>query len=148
MSGFSAQWLALREPYDRRARSVSVLDAVRAVVGGQGAISVVDLGCGTGATLRAIGPQLPTRQYWRVVDNNLSLLAQAAGVGRPPDVTVEARAIDLVRDLELALDGSVDLIATSALLDLVSAEWLERLAVGAAARPLPLHPALPYPPPA
>src|SRR5262244_956999 len=144
MSGFSAQWLALRETYDQRASSVSILDAVRAVFGGQGELADVEIGCGTGAKLRALGPQLPTRQYWRVVDNNLSLLAQAAGLGRPPDVTVEARAIDLVRDLELALDGSVDLIATSALLDLVSAEWLERLAVEAAARRLPVYAALTY----
>ena len=144
MSSFSAQWLALREPYDRRARNVGVLEAVRAAFRGQRAISVVDLGCGTGATLRAIGSQLPARQNWRLVDNNLSLLAQAAGLGRPPDLTVEARTIDLVRDLELALDGSIDLVTNSALLDLVSAEWLERLAVEAAARRLPVYAALTY----
>jgi SAM-dependent methyltransferase len=144
MTSFTAQWLALREPYDRRARSETVLDAVEAAFRDQTAISVVDLGCGTGATLRAIGPHLPVRQNWRFADNNLGLLAQAAGLGRPPERTVEARTIDLVRDLELALDGSVDLITTSALLDLVSAEWLERLAVESAARRLPVYAAITY----
>ncbi len=141
---FTAQWLALRERYDRRARSESVLDAVEAAFRDQPAISVVDLGCGTGATLRAICSRLPARQNWRLADNNLGLLAQAAGLGRPPERTVEARTIDLVRDLELALDGAVDLITTSALLDLVSAEWLERLAVEAAARRLPVYGAITY----
>ena len=144
MSGFAARWLALREPYDRRARSASVLDAVAAAFRDQPAISVVDLGCGTGATVRAIGSRLPARQNWRLVDNDLGLLAQAAGLGRPPERTVEARPVDLVRDLELALDGSIDLITTSALLDLVSAEWLERLAVEAAARRLPVYAAITY----
>ena len=32
-----------------------------------------------------------------------------------------------MRDLELALDGPIDLVTTSSLLDLVSAEWVERL---------------------
>ena len=64
--------------------------------------------------------------------------------GRPPDVTVAARAVDLVRDLELALDGPIDLITTSALLDLVSEDWLERLIIEAAARRLPLYAALSY----
>jgi hypothetical protein len=52
--------------------------------------------------------------------------------------------VDLVRDLELALDGPLDLMTMSALLDLVSAAWLERLAVEAAARRLPVYAALTY----
>src|SRR5262245_63571082 len=136
---FSAQWLALREPYDQRARSVSVLDAVAATFAGQPEISVVDLGCGTGSTVRSVGPRLPSRQLWRLVDNDLGLLALASALARPPDLLIEARTIDLVRDLELALDGALDLITTSALLDLVSPDWLERLVVEAAARRLPVY---------
>ena len=144
MTGFSADWLTLREPYDLAARNPAVLDAVLAAFRGQTSISVVDLACGTGATFRAIGSRLPMRQNWRLVDNDLGLLANAATLGRPPDVTVAARAVDLVRDLELALDGPIDLITTSALLDLVSEDWLERLMVEAAARRLPVYAALSY----
>jgi len=144
MSGFSTEWLALREPYDLAARNATVLDAVLAAFRGQASISVVDLACGTGSTLRAISGRLPARQNWRLVDNDLGLLASASTLGRPPEVTVAAKAVDLVRDLELALDGPVDLITTSALLDLVSEEWLERLMVEAAARRLPLYAALSY----
>ena len=144
MTGFSSEWLALREPYDLAARNTTVLDAMLAAFRGQGSISVVDLACGTGATLRAIGKRLAARQSWRLVDNDIGLLGTAATLGRPPEVTVTARAVDLVRDLELALDGPVDLITTSALLDLVSEDWLERLLVEAAARRLPVYAALSY----
>jgi hypothetical protein len=144
MSGFSADWLALREPCDLRARDPAIIEAMLAAFDGQASISVVDLACGTGATLRAISQFLPKRQDWRLVDNDLGLLAAAAALGRPPDVTVSARTIDLVRDLELALDGPIDLITTSALLDLVSEEWLDRLVVEAAVRRLPVYAALTY----
>jgi hypothetical protein len=144
MSGFSAQWLALREPYDVKARNAAVLDAMATAFAGRSSIAVVDLACGTGATLRAIGARLPPQQNWRLVDNDLSLLAHAAGLARPPLVTVAASPVDLVRDLELALDGPTDLVTTSALLDLVSAEWIERLAIEAAARRLPVYAALTY----
>ena len=144
MSGFSAQWLALREPYDLKARSQAVLDAVAAFFRGATAIAVVDLACGTGATLRAVGPRLPARQSWKLVDNDLSLLAKVATLFRPPELIVTAQPVDLVRDLELALDGPIDLVTTSALLDLVSAEWVERLAVEAAVRRLPIYAALSY----
>ena len=144
MSGFSAAWLALREPYDMGARNPRVIDAMVAAFRGQASLSVVDLACGTGATFRALSDRLPRRQDWRLVDNDLGLLAAAAGLARPPDVTVAARTIDLARDLELALDGPVDLITTSALLDLVSQDWLERLVVEAAARRLPVYAALSY----
>ncbi len=144
MSGFSATWLALREPHDIRARNATVLDAVAAAFRGRPSISVVDLACGTGATLRAVGPRLPARQDWRLVDNDLGLLAQAATLARPPVLSVTARTIDLARDLEIALDGPVDLVTASALLDLVSAEWLERFVVETAARRLPVYAALSY----
>jgi len=142
MSGFSAEWLALREPYDLAARSADVLDAVIRAFRAHETIAVVDLACGTGATLRALRPWLPARQSWRLVDNDLGLLARASKLGAPPQVT--ARPVDLARDLELALEGPLDLITTSALLDLVSPEWLDRLIVEAAVRRLPVYAALTY----
>jgi SAM-dependent methyltransferase len=144
MSGFSAEWLALREPHDARARNRAVLDALAAATAPAGAISVVDLACGTGATLRAIASRLPARQDWRLVDNDLSLLARAASGASTRGVTVTRIPVDLTRDLEAALDGAIDLVTTSALLDLVSAEWLDRLVVEVAARRLPLYAALSY----
>jgi SAM-dependent methyltransferase len=139
MSGFAAEWLALREPYDARARNPDVLGAVAAAFAGRSSITVVDLACGTGATLRGLAPRLSARQHWRLVDNDLGLLARVAA-----EPNVKAIALDLVRDLEAALDGSVDLVTTSALLDLVSDEWLGRLAVEIAARRLPFYAALTY----
>jgi hypothetical protein len=144
MSGFSAEWLALREPYDRRARNGQVLGAVAAAFADQPAVAVVDLACGAGASLRAIGPRLPPQQSWRLVDNDLGLLARTVALAQPPRLSVQAQAVDLARDLELALDGPLDLVTCSALLDLVSAEWLERLVVEAAARALPVYAALSY----
>jgi hypothetical protein len=144
MSGFSAEWLALREPHDLAARNATVLDAVAGAFIEQTSISVVDLACGTGATPRAIGPRLRPRQTWRLVDNDLGLLAKASALAQPPHLTVIAKPIDLVRDLELALDGPIDLVTASALLDLVSAEWLDRLIVETAARRLPVYAALTY----
>jgi SAM-dependent methyltransferase len=121
-----------------------VLDALAAATAPAGAISVVDLACGTGATLRAIASRLPARQDWRLVDNDLSLLARAASGASTRGVTVTRIPVDLTRDLEAALDGAIDLVTTSALLDLVSAEWLDRLVVEVAARRLPLYAALSY----
>ena len=79
MSGFSAEWLALREPYDLRARNPAVLDAVAAALKSHSSVRIVDLACGTGSTLRALGPHLPARQNWKLVDNDLGLLARADG---------------------------------------------------------------------
>ena len=144
MSGFSSSWLALREPYDRRARNRTVLDAVAAWAADRRSVATVDLACGLGSTLRAVTERLPVRQSWRMADNDLSLLARVAGLGRPPDLTVTAVPVDLARDLELALDGPIELVTTSALLDLVSHEWLDRLVTEVAARGLPVYAALSY----
>jgi len=141
---FSAGWLSLREPFDRRARNGAVLDAVAAWAAERASVAVVDLACGLGSTLRGVTGRLPPRQSWRLVDNDLSLLARTATLARPPELTVTPTPVDLARDLEAALDGPVDLVTTSALLDLVSPAWLERLVTEAGARRLPVYAALSY----
>ncbi len=141
---FAADWLALREPYDRRARNPAVLDAVLKSAVGKTPLRIVDLACGTGSTLRALAPRLPHAQHWRLVDNNLSLLARASETAAPRGTSFTTTPLDINYDLEAALDGPVDLVTTSALLDLVSAPWLERLAIEIAARAIPFYAALTY----
>jgi len=140
---FSAEWLTLREPYDRQARNAAVIQTVADFAADRPAISICDLACGTGSTFRALAPLIDVRQGWRLVDNDLSLLARAPQ-SEPPRIAVTATPVDLNHDLEAALDGPIDLVTTSALLDLVSAEWLERFAIEAAARHLPVYAALSY----
>jgi len=141
---FSAEWLALREPYDKRSRNAAVLDTVAAAVSGRRSIAIVDLACGTGATVRALTQRLPRPQSWRLADNDLGLLGRASALANPPQVNIEPVAVDLRRDLEFVLDGPVEFVTTSALLDLVSHEWLERLVTETAARRLPIYAALTY----
>jgi len=151
MSGFSAEWLALREPYDRAARSRAVLDALQSAFAGAAAVAVTDLGCGTGATVRAIARLLPARQTWRLVDNDEALLARAKAAA-PAGAAVATAAIDLARHLDEAIGqaggqagGEVpDLVTTSALLDLVSSAWLDRLVAAMARLERPLYAALSY----
>jgi hypothetical protein len=144
MTGFSTQWLALREQYDINARNPDVLAAVSDTFSDLPSLTIVDLACGTGSTRRAIANRLPAPQHWTLVDNDLSLLARAAALPAPPGCTTRTIPIDLVRDLEAALDGACDLITCSALLDLVSGAWLDRLATECAARRLPLYAAITY----
>jgi hypothetical protein len=144
MSGFSADWLTLREPYDLRARSREVIAAVAASVAALPSVHIVDLACGTGATVRALTGHLPSRQIWRLADNDLGLLGRANAMTLPDGVKVTAIPLDLNRDLEAALDGAIDLVTASAFLDLVSKDWLDRLMTEIAARSIPFHAALSY----
>lgn len=141
---FSADWLALREPYDRRARNDEVISAVATELAALPSVRIVDLACGTGSTVRALSRHLPVRQDWRLIDNNLGLLGRAKAMPLADGVTVTAVPLDLNRDLEAALDGPIDLVTTSAFLDLVSTGWLDRLVTEIAARTIPLYAALTY----
>src|SRR6187551_1839661 len=105
---FSAEWLKLREPFDRRARNRDVLDAVFAFCAGKSSLTIADLACGTGSTLRMLHPHIKARQHWRLFDNDLSLLGRAPE-SDPPQLQVQTIPIDLNRDLEMALDGLLDL---------------------------------------
>jgi SAM-dependent methyltransferase len=140
---FTEEWLALREPADVAARDPRLLErAAQAARGAaQGAAPViVDLGCGTGATARALGPYLPPDTRWRLVDNDARLLARAmaeTGAG------AEAHRLDLAALDALPLAGA-HLVTASALLDLVSRDWLAGLAARLARAGIGVYAALSY----
>jgi hypothetical protein len=124
MSGFSADWLSLREPADAAARSESLTAFVdRSGVRGpeRAALRALDLGGGTGANIRYLSPRLRGPQQWTIVDNDAALLERAPAHAKRRHVDLNA-AVD---DAQL-FDGS-SLVTASALLDLVSAQWLEKL---------------------
>lgn len=154
MSGFSAEWLALREPYDlaARAEAAAALD-LRGLAGRMRrdarALDVLDLACGTGANLRALAPRLGGAQRWLLVDHDPLLLAElprvlaawsraeglglrteAQGIrieGADWDAAIRWRRIDLADALEAVPFEDARLVTAAALLDLVSAAWLDRL---------------------
>lgn len=120
--GFSATWLALREPADHAARDAGLLHAAAAAAGAPPVI--VDLGSGTGSTLRAFAPALGGPAIWRLVDSDPALLAQAAiSAGR--DVSLHQADLRALDTLPLA---GASLVTASALIDLCSRDWLTRLA--------------------
>ena len=118
--------------------------AVVAALAHKGSIDVLDLACGTGSTLRAVAPQLKSKQRWRLIDHDVALLAHAAAMPLPREVTVTTVPIDLNGNLEAAFNDAIDLVTTSALLDLVSEAWLDELAREAARRAAPVYAALSY----
>ena len=133
--GFSAEWLALREPADRAARDPAL--ARRACKAAGAEPLVLDLGCGTGATWRALTPLLPDSARWYLVDSDPTLLAAAAAATGDSTETIEADIGDLSA---LPLDG-VTLVTASALLDLVPGTWVQELARRLA---VPFYAALTY----
>lgn len=146
MSGFSADWLTLREPADLAARDPALLEAAVRFLSAHASPRVIDLGCGTGSTVRAMAPGLPPSQQWRLVDHDQSLLDRALGqlpqaCARDAVQTVRA---DLERDLEALLAAPVELITLSAVLDLVSQAWIDRLVAAAARQRVGVYAALSY----
>jgi SAM-dependent methyltransferase len=154
---FAAGWLELREPVDSQARARPLerllhehLRALR-----RDRLQVTDLGAGTGSNLRHLAPRLADSrggvQHWTLLDADRALLAEvpertrtwanARGYGvidkdAGLEVTGLAEApftLDIAtQESDLSHDplpvGSVDLVTGSALLDLVSREWLQTVA--------------------
>ena len=162
MTGFSAQWLNLREPADQRSRNRNLERALAKHFDGWRPLTIVDLGCGTGANLRAMAPLLGPEQHWTLVDRDQALLDAAAqrlrswadgadtkdgqlalfkGAKR---INVEFHRADLARDLEAALGPNANLITASALFDLASAEFIAAFAAAVAARQSAFYTVLTY----
>jgi SAM-dependent methyltransferase len=146
MSGFSTDWLDLREEADRRARDAGLEALLAEHFSGRERLNIVDLGCGTGANARVLAPNLPGAQTWCFVDHDRDLLAAArarmvdwaAGVGdaqgdlhlslqgKPLDILF--RQADLNGDLSAVIQRGDDLITAAAFFDLVSPDWIARFA--------------------
>jgi hypothetical protein len=154
MSGFDATWLALREPFDVKARSPLLQKAfsrqLKWRAGTRAApLRLLDLGGGTAANFRALAPGLSAHQHWVLCDHDPQLLSsvgpsvqawcQDHGWTCQQDadgVEVEAgqwrwrlqtRCIDLAHDLKSIDATGFDGVTTTAFLDLVSMGWLQRL---------------------
>jgi len=156
MAGFSAEWLALREPADHAARSADLTRAVLNALPRDGPQRILDLAAGTGANLRYLasvfaGPthgSAPTESNVRAP--LAGSLASPVPVGAEPGVRpswllvdhdpallahvarapgVDTRCVDLSTLDDRGIFDGRTLVTASALLDLVSEAWLRALAV-------------------
>lgn len=140
-AGFSADWLALRAGADARARDPGLTVRarqwleVRREQRDHGLLRLLDLGAGCGANPCFLAGRLPGPQAWTLFDHDPALLARAAAQGAAwcdmegTPVRVDTVCDDLSQWSAEELSG-FDLVTASALIDLVGADWIERLARG------------------
>ncbi|EHM02097.1 hypothetical protein HMPREF9946_01481 [Acetobacteraceae bacterium AT-5844] len=157
---FDPEWLQLREAFDAPARSVPLALMLAEALPARPRI--IDLGAGSGALFRWLAPYIGRTQIWTLVDADGRLLERAfldiadaaERVGwtvtlPKPEVMlihtpvgpwrVEAQLADLAEAPgNLKLDQA-DAVVSSALCDLVSRPWLDRMA---AALNIPFYAAL------
>lgn len=127
MSGFSVSWLDLREPADHAARHRGLATQLVDYLQTDAEISpiIVDLGAGTGSTLRALTALGAQRCVWRLVDHDPALLNEALRRHGQTEIVEDYQA-DLQEIAALPLGGAA-LLSASALFDLVSAELVDAL---------------------
>ncbi|MFD2110252.1 class I SAM-dependent methyltransferase [Thiorhodococcus fuscus] len=126
---FSADWLSLREPADHRSRSPLVLSQVRRWAVDHDLLRIIDLGCGSGSNLRYLCPRLSVRQHWVCVDQDPELIDRlTATLPSSPQLAGLSTRVDRLQTQGLLADiDSRTLVTASALLDLVSEDWLADL---------------------
>lgn len=168
---FSPDWLALRSDYDERSRAERlVVPFADSLNRHDGPIRFTDLATGTAANFLYLAPRLArlstADQMWRLVDRDPVVLhrarrriAERAGAsgwtvgaedgGMVLDAggwrcTIVFDRLDLARDLESLALADGEAVVLSALLDLVSPAWLQRLVRWAAAARSPILATLTY----
>lgn len=122
---FSADWLALRAPYDTAARNTMLEErlatwAARRIGATGRPLTVIDLGAGSGNNHRHLASRIGVAQRWTLLDSDPCLLRLA-----PDDV--DTRLSDLGNGPAAAIPDDADLVTASALIDLVSERWLAAL---------------------
>jgi hypothetical protein len=146
--GFSAAWLARREPFDRAARSAALADRLAAALPGRPRL--LELGAGAGSLFRWLAPRIGRAQAWTLLDADGDLLAH--GLDRTADWAkrrgwtasspsgalivhapggawrIESRVADFAAGPEALPLAGHDAVVCSALMDLVSAAWARAFA--------------------
>jgi SAM-dependent methyltransferase len=118
---FSASWLELREPVDAAARAADLPARLRL----DPPVVVRDIGCGTGSLGRWLAPLLPGPQHWILHDRDPELLSRAATTVPVPSVETHLGDATALTAADLA---GTSLVTCSALLDLLTADELDRIA--------------------
>lgn len=118
MTGFSAEWLALRAPADDAARDQGLIEKLTNWAANR-PIRIADLGGGSGAAHRALSPILP-KANWRILDDDPALLALIPK-------GAEAVQTNLATTLNDAFEPKPHLLTAFAFIDLVSEAWLTKL---------------------
>ena len=132
-SQFAADWLALREEADVASRSQPIAQLASEWLSARTQTPLVaDLGCGRGSNVCFLAPRLGGPQRWKLIDHDAFLLAQAQQrvvdlrdiQGQPVVVETHCGSLETLEQISL---NDVDLVTASALLDLVSQQWIDVL---------------------
>ena len=139
-SQFSADWLSLRETVDANSRSQTLVDVLANWLSedewraeASSPITLADLGCGRGSNSQFLASRLQHAQRWMLIDHDSALLNEAysrtsqlhTGKGEP--LQVETHCVSL-KQLDHPALTHCDVVTASALIDLVSQEWIDALA--------------------
>jgi len=161
---FSADWLALREPADHAARDAGLAARLGEWMRVTGARHVLDLGCGSGSTLRALTPHLPDGCVWTLLDYDARLLAaararlidwaDAAAEDGPAlalikgakriSVRLERRALSAEGLADLLEETEAQVVTASAFFDLAGMNFIDVFAAAARKAGLAVYAALTY----
>lgn len=145
MTDFSIAWLDAREPADLSARDKPLAaQALQWLAQDDRGLTpiLVDLGSGTGSSLRALAAQGARNLVWRLVDRDGSLLNEAVR-RHSKDWLIEDYQADLTLIDELPLGGA-QLVTASALFDLASREFVDALVERLSGQSAALYAALNY----
>jgi SAM-dependent methyltransferase len=146
MCSFSIDWLNLREPADFVARDKSLVQTLLSWLIRQASANVVDLGAGTGSTLRAFSrlasTELMQKLSWILVDLDKNLLDEAAH-RHQDQYALKIVQKDLTDVASLPLEN-MQLVSASALFDLASADFVDDLVARLDAKSTAFYAALNY----
>ncbi len=145
-----SRWLSVREQADAEARSETLTQRITDAMPATGPVRVLDMATGAGSNIRYLLERLPARQHWLAVDRSAVLLTDlrertaswAKGRGHQVETSdrglnirgaslecnIETREMNLGTLDDAAIFDGRHLVTASALLDLVSAQWLQSLA--------------------